>query len=140
MDDTVTGDLATRLLAAIAETERDAQDGRGIFPSPVVHDDGDIALHVYPSGTAVFVRYTDPHGGYRDMAALRNWADSERSQTRQAVLRSCAAARKIISLHCVRSGTGGDWDTDPPAICNEDSDLWPCDTLRALAEGYDLTV
>lgn len=38
----------------------------------------------------------------------------------------------VRELHCVRSGTGGIWDTDPVAICNECSTPYPCDTLRIL--------
>jgi hypothetical protein len=46
------------------------------------------------------------------------------------------AKRQIIDLHCVRSGTGGTWDTDPPAICNECGTLHPCETLCLLAWPY----
>lgn len=59
-------------------------------------------------------------------------------------LAEIAAKRRIVALHAVRDGTGGDWDTDPPAMCAEcNHELHPCQTLRLLAApfaaqpGYD---
>lgn len=52
------------------------------------------------------------------------------------VVAECEFKRGLIRLHFVRSGTGGDWDTDPPAICNEEGDPHPCGTIRPLAELY----
>lgn len=51
-------------------------------------------------------------------------------------LAECAAKRRIIELHFTRSGTGGTWDTDPPAMCNECNALQPCDTVSLLALPY----
>jgi hypothetical protein len=53
-----------------------------------------------------------------------------------AVLADIAAKRAILGLHCTRSGTGGTWDTDPVAICNDCSDVQPCMTLRLIASAY----
>jgi hypothetical protein len=53
-----------------------------------------------------------------------------------AVLRKVEAHRRILDLHVTRDGTGGTWDTDPAALCNEDSDVQPCSTLRLLASVY----
>lgn len=52
------------------------------------------------------------------------------------VLREVEAKRRIMALHTIRSGTGGDWDTDPAAICNECGGLYPCETLELLALPY----
>jgi hypothetical protein len=46
------------------------------------------------------------------------------------------AKRRIIDLHGERSGTGGNWDTDPPSTCNECNDVHPCLTLRLLARPH----
>ncbi len=53
-----------------------------------------------------------------------------------AVLADVAAKRAIIAWHCTREGTGGTWDTDPKALCNECEDLQPCRTVKLLASAY----
>jgi hypothetical protein len=63
-----------------------------------------------------------------------NWSAVERTAVQ--VLADIAAKRAILGLHCTRSGTGGTWDTDPVAICNDCSDVQPCMTLRLIASAY----
>jgi hypothetical protein len=60
-----------------------------------------------------------------------------------AVLRRCAADRKILEVHAPR---GGDWDPYACLGCGSDSEYGvlvdhtnDCETLLALAEGYGLT-
>jgi hypothetical protein len=43
------------------------------------------------------------------------------------VLAEVAAKRQIVELHFLRSSG---------RLCNEDDDLWPCETLRLLARPY----
>lgn len=52
------------------------------------------------------------------------------------VLADIAVKRRIVKLHSVLDGTGGDWDTDPPARCAECRDEHPCTTLCLLALPY----
>lgn len=66
----------------------------------------------------------------------RSMAEHINAWLPQRARAECDSKRRIIQLHAVRSGTGGDWNTDPPALCNEDSDLYPCPTLCLLAEPY----
>ena len=60
-----------------------------------------------------------------------------------AVLRRCAADRKILALHAPR---GGDWEPYACIGCGADSEYGvlvdhtnDCETLQAMAEGYGLT-
>jgi len=46
------------------------------------------------------------------------------------VLAEVEANRRTLDLHFIQSGTGGTWDTDPPAICNECGTPHPCETVR----------
>ncbi|MGW4505731.1 DUF6221 family protein [Streptomyces sp. NPDC004436] len=61
----------------------------------------------------------------------------------EAVLRRCAADRKILELHCYAGGSS--WDQYACRGCGYDDTGWlvdhtnDCDTLLALAEGYGLT-
>lgn len=60
-----------------------------------------------------------------------------------AVLRRCAADRKILTEHAPYGGKG--WGAYACTGCGEVSDTWlidhtnDCPTLQALAEGYGLT-
>lgn len=54
---------------ARAERLREALDF-----SPVVQDDGFVALHIQRGGNAVILRYRNPKEGSDDMRALREWA------------------------------------------------------------------
>jgi hypothetical protein len=60
-----------------------------------------------------------------------------------AVLRRCAADRKILTIHAPQ---GGDWEPYACQGCGSDSEYGvlvdhtnDCETLQALAEGYGLT-
>jgi hypothetical protein len=104
----MTKDLATWLLEQIAEDERRAHDGE----SACAHLD-----------------LCDARGAeYYEVFGF------ELGPAR--VLVECDAKRQILALHAVQSGTGGDWDTDPPAKCNECGDLHPCDTVKLLVLPY----
>jgi len=91
-------DLIAFLRARLDDDEREAKARRGIFPSPGVHDDGYVWLHIRPGGNAVITRYPYPVEGYDDMAKLRNWADTERGWTQERVLAEVDAKRQIVDL------------------------------------------
>lgn len=125
----MTDDLTTRLLAAITETERIARDARPGYFTP------EVLLTFSAVGDAVHVAHHKP----------------------QAVLRHCAAHRKIIERHLKVTEKQYDRDgwhdvdlCDTCAYgrscshCFDTEDLpfvvWPCPTLRDLAEAYGLTI
>jgi len=95
----VTGDLAAFIRARLDEDEQAARDRRGVFPSPVVSDDGGVVLHVHPGGHAAVTWYRNPDAGWDDMARLRRWADTDTGWTAARVLRDVAAKRRIMTRH-----------------------------------------
>lgn len=104
-------DLTTRLLAAIEEVEHAARAAGGYYDDHVDEACDACAGHM--------VRHEPA-----------------------AVMRRCQADRKIVALHCVSSDSlsrpecrtcVGNWTT-------ETGEDYPCETLRALAEGYGLEV
>jgi len=66
------------------------------------------------------------------------WALHIATNDPDAVLADIAAKRAILDLHFTRDGTGGTWDTDPKALCNECEDLQPCRTVKLLTSAYAL--
>lgn len=94
----MTGDLIKFLTDRLDEDERDALAGRGIFPRPAVTDDGGVCLHVKPGGNMAVTWYRNPVDGYKDMADLRNWAETENGWTRERVLTEVALKRQMIDL------------------------------------------
>lgn len=104
-------DLIAWLLKQIDEDERRA---RAVDRSPMLN-----------------VLVTVPRGWGKQSAAdhVNTWMPPR-------VIAECDAKRQLVHLHAVRSGTGGDWDADPPAICNDDRDVHPCGTLRLLVQPY----
>lgn len=89
-------DLAGFLHARLAEDERNAQERRGIFPSPGVDPHGTLWLHVRPGGNAVLVRQRDPIEGYDDLAKLKDWASASHGWTQERVLAEVAAKRRLV--------------------------------------------
>ena len=153
-------DLVSRLLEAIEQTEREARERRGVWPRPGVQDNGAVWLHIKRGGQAVVVHYLHPVEGYGDMADLKAWAEAERGQDEDAVLRRCAADRKLVDLHGIVHRNIGwlEWDEGEHAemyaelpVCGlcvpkhssfprrEDVPVGPCRTVRILAEGYGLS-
>lgn len=80
------------------EERADALKRAGVFPTPVVWDNGDVALHVYPTGTAVVLRGPSPDG-YDDLAALKTWADTEGGWTQARVLAEVDAKRQVLDRY-----------------------------------------
>jgi hypothetical protein len=126
-------DLVEWLETAIASVEADAIAYRGVWPRPSIDDAGFVWLHIKPGGNAVIVRYPHPDQGYRDMADLRNWASVRSGATREAVLRRCAADRKLIAevrrAEWISKNTG---DTAAVAV-----EIGLRSALKIVAEGYD---
>lgn len=122
-------DLAQWLNAQLDEDQRDAEERRGVFPSPGVEDDGAVWLHIRPGGNAAIVWHRDPKAGYDDMAKLRNWADTDRGWTQERVLREIEAKRRLLYQFEHRGdsvrATAGLWD----------GGVWD-DMLRLLALPY----
>lgn len=152
---TETHDLATRLLAAIEETEA-------------------YALALTRGGrTGEWTALTTPRGDFRVLDEL-GYSVIEHTDVNSdpwfttvhvalndpaATLRRCAADRKIVEIHKpVRvpptwatygvtrhlESTGGLFcktccdDDDGTSYAQRVGLEWPCDTIRALAEGYGL--
>lgn len=144
-------DLSSLLLAAIEETEADARERRGVWPSPSVQDNGAVWLHIKRGGNAVVVHYAYPGAGFGDMADLRAWADAERGQTDEAVLRRCAADRRRLERHAPAEPGIGHFVSarfkDPSARicshCSHDGDWgaveFPCPDFVDLMDSYGLT-
>lgn len=110
-------DLVERVLSAIEAVEQ-----AGVFGPPP------IAYVVADGGTGTLYMPEDVHIGYAGEETARS-----------AVLRRCAADRKILALHP---------QADPPYLwmcdlCRDEGQnldcTYPCDTLRLLAEGYGIT-
>lgn len=138
-------DLAQWLRAQLDEDQRDAEERRGVFPSPGVEDDGAVWLHIRPGGNAAIVWHRDPAAGYDDMAKLRNWAATERGWTQERVLREIEAKRQLVKLHgraTLRAGGGAQYFATATVCrsCEPDHQFpelsWPCPTLRLLALPY----
>lgn len=87
------------------------------------------------------VSLAGPSGGYVAVGAYGNDLDPEVGEHIAAndprdTIAQCEADLALLDLHCVRHGTGGSWDTDPPALCNEEGQLYPCETVAIIAWGY----
>lgn len=133
----MTEDLAARLLAAIDETERIARaaadgdsgdwfvgDKWNVYrreDTTPLDDEATNALVVYDNvhDQSVHIVHNDP----------------------QAVLRRCAADRKILELHNdpVRGFSTLQCATCVGSWATEEGEDWPCGTLRALAAAYGIT-
>lgn len=127
---TETHDLVTRLLAAIEAAEKLALAASpGPWTTTAEHDEV-LAVDGIPvaDGFALSGRQ------------LRATVDHIIGQDPLAVLRRCAADRKILAIHHPERA-GGYVDC---AVCREpftpeaESEAWPCGTILALAEGYGL--
>lgn len=122
---TGTDDLAVRLLAAIEETERIAREAADAHFHFDARDDHFVARGLRSDQIVRHIIRQDP----------------------KATLIRCAADRKIVGLHRTddRSGWLPDHsygEIDPACSTCGSQDLaveWPCDTLRAIAEGYGVT-
>lgn len=116
-------DLSTLLLAAIEETERLANDARGLvgfvtdwWDSEALHDRLGMsradALHIH-------------------------------RQSPSSVLRRCAADKRQVERHARKTAWIDDDRNAPVCACcgthYEYPVRWPCPTLLDLAEGYGLT-
>lgn len=128
-------DLVSRLLAAIAETERKAlavpdhlREERWTHPGPWV-------MHGVESRSAdevALVRMT----GRQAEAIAEHIAYNDPA----AVLRRCAADKALVALHPQES-TDRRWECE---LCGPEGQnidcTYPCDTLRLLATGYGISV
>lgn len=148
---TETHDLVTRLLAAIAETERIARAVRtGLSGETGPWITGESADHL---ADYVVYRPSPDWAGHIVHACSADYAGVDQLQIARHIARQdphstlirCAADRKILGLHdeplvqvgldnarfvyCQTCGSG-----EP----NEYPTAWPCDTILALAEGYGL--
>ena len=136
----MTEDLAARLLAAIDAKESKARAAATHAPGPwrVDPDDNDAML---PTGVwvedAADTGVAVVRGNYRAEFLVDNQPDT--------VLRRCAADRKILAEHQPDGTAYGDQLCRRCTLGDEASDklhrwfIWPCPTLRALAEGYGIT-
>lgn len=136
--------LAARIRRQLAADERDALAGRGIFPRPGVEDSGAVCLHVKPGGNMAVTWYRNPVDGYKDMADLRNWADTENGWTRERVLAVVSRDRRLLDLllaepHAVDRDDWCDCDQliDGPCTCGRDARVVAY--LAVLAEAYEET-
>lgn len=128
--------LAATVRAGLDADERDALAGRGIFPRPAVDDDGAVCLHVKPGGNMAVTWYRNPAEGYRDMADLKNWANTENGWTRERVLAEVASKRAVVDL-LLAEGHGYGWTEQcygNPCLCGRDGRVTAYLTL--LAEPY----
>jgi hypothetical protein len=153
----VTDDLVTQLLAAIEETERVANDAlRGYTlvgdmqepPQPVREwraDYGRLSVisRDTPSAPGEKKPLADLGAGYPEA-----WHIVVHQPN--AVLRRCAADRKIVELHepyhVTTRNDGLNWDYRRCGTCEPadrdlepDESYWPCPTIVLLAEGYGIT-
>ena len=167
----MSSDLVERLLAAIGETERISRlacgceqsyegDGErwrweyaGLYDDrvdqPVEFDPADMYI---AQGGHVSLRSVEQYPT-RSVGPLPNFVISGTDELRgavaahmthhdpHAVLRRCAADRKIVGLHQREPAGKGYVDC---SACHSpyehESEEWPCDTLKALAEGYGVSV
>lgn len=128
----MTDTLAVRLHAAIGETERIAREAlEPTGPTVDVTVNGQPQL---PTGNTNRTAYS--------AETLRYLV----AQQPDAVLRRCAADRKILTEHAAADFTAyGDQLCRRCTVNNDASDalhdwmIWPCPTLLALAEGYGIT-
>jgi hypothetical protein len=157
MTESTTVSLADRVLAAIEETERIAraanvvQDDPEWFASPVV-DSRPRTFRIRSAQDYRPIATVQDLAGDSDVVGILDGEAASRHIAHNdpvIVLRRCAADRAILALHQVagRACTG---DPDLPTAwrdycgtCgsgepNEYPTWWPCDTLRALAEGYGI--
>lgn len=152
----MSNDLVERLLAVIGETERIAKDAAGVpwvddVPGMVQVDSTVIRDNKIAYGHLGYVAGTDPTplGDAYRKHIVRQDPDS--------VLRRCVADRRIVELHAgdheCREMHTGVYPPDWPATaaygkpgetwrhaCTECFEGKPCDTLKALAEGYGVSV
>lgn len=127
----MTDSLIKFLTDRLADDERDALAGRGIFPRPCVHDDGGVCLHVKPGGNMAVTWYRNPVDGYKDMADLRNWAQAENGWTRERVLAEVAVKRQMIDLVMAHEArVDGEWGSGSGTPPDQ------MDGLRILALPY----
>lgn len=128
-------DLHGWITRQIDETQRIAEAARGHGEGRWRHETG------YHSG-----RVEDERGEtvvYDEGAPLEEEAAHIALHDPHAVLRRCAADRKILEVHAPQ---GGDWEPYACLGCGSDSEYGvlvdhvnDCETLQALAEGYGLT-
>jgi hypothetical protein len=86
--------------ARLDEDEADARGFRGVFPSPVVFENGDVALHAHREGSAVIVAYSNPREGDGDMQALSQWGRPAGLGWGSArVLAETEAKRLVLARH-----------------------------------------
>jgi hypothetical protein len=137
-------DIPALLLSAIEETERLAREAAATGAGPdwrfVPCDGGQCEGHLLPDGRSreLIACYPYEGGGMYEPIGPHIAHNDPAS-----VLGRCAADRKLIALHPKgANGLGG-----PSCLCCEErtdyghSDgEWPCDTLKALAEGYGVPI
>lgn len=92
----MTDDMIAWLTVQVDADEAAARARRGVFPNPVVWDDGGVALHAHANGEAVIVWLHEPREGYGDLAALRAWADADDGWSAARVLREIKFKRALI--------------------------------------------
>lgn len=143
---TETHELVTRLLAAIAETERIARAVRtGLSGETGPWITGESAGQLVDY---VVYRPSPDWAGHIVHACSADYAGVDQLEIARHIARQdphstlirCAADRKIVEIHKPERAGGfvRCLVCCEPYAPEQESEAWPCDTILALAEGYGL--